>query len=105
MASGRDGEQSISRLVELLRRLLYLREPGVEVRCRRSNDLEVLVGETGAAVLRVATGEPSRRIGLEIEPRLHPGHGVDLAAECRDIERVHHRVGGDLEAERSGARA
>ncbi|MNZ97856.1 hypothetical protein D3C78_1171170 [compost metagenome] len=34
----------------------------------------------------------------------HAGHGVDLAAQARDEERVHHGVGSDAEVDRSVSR-
>jgi hypothetical protein len=79
--------------------LLRLFHPGVEVFLRGGERLELLIGEARAAVLDIAAPERARLVRQQIEPRLHAGHGIDLAAEGGDDERVHHRVGGDGDAD------
>ena len=43
-------------------------------------------------------------VGLQVKARHHSGHGVDLAAELRHEEAVHHARGGQLEADRRADR-
>src|SRR6266853_1313172 len=58
------------------------------------------IGKTAATVLGRQPPVRSRMIGLEVKARHHSGHGVDLAAQLRHEEAVHHARGGQLEADR-----
>ena len=104
MKLARLGELLIGGGVQLGGRLPDLRDPGLKVLVGDGDRRKILIGEAGAAVLHVPAGEPARLIGQEVKPRLHARHGVNLAAQRRDHERVHHRVGGDLQTQRSSAR-
>ncbi len=53
-----------------------------------------------AAVVRRQAEVVARRVGDQMQLGLHAGHRVDLRAQVRDEERVHHRVGGDPEVQR-----
>src|SRR6202035_5171093 len=67
-------------------------------------DVEVHVGEAGAAEIgREATIRP-RMVGLHVEPRHRPGHGVNLAGELRHKETVHDARRSQLEAYRRADR-
>ena len=59
--------------------------------------VELHVGEAGATVVAGKTLVIARLVDHRIELRLHAGHGVNLACQCGDVERVHHRRRRDLE--------
>ncbi|MNG94141.1 hypothetical protein D3C79_531410 [compost metagenome] len=87
--------------VQHLGRLLHLGDPGIETGLiGRGDGLELHAGEAGAAV---AAGDPlvlTRLVGNQMQLGLHPGHGVDLTAQLRNEEGVHHGVGGHPEVDR-----
>ena len=94
----------IARGIEPGSALLDARHPRVEVGRRHGLDLEMLLRIAAAAVLAVAADEGAGLVGQHLQPGLHAGHGVDLAGELRHVERVHHRVGGDAQADRTARR-
>ena len=60
--------------------------------------LEVHVSEAGAAVAGRDTVIGTHFVADQVQAVFHACHRVDLAAELRDEERVHHGLGGDVEA-------
>ncbi len=67
---------------------------------RQRDDVEAHVGEAVAAELRREAGIGAGLVGLQVQLRRHARHGVDLAAELRHEEAVHHRRRGQAEADR-----
>ncbi len=60
---------------------------------------EVHLGEARAAVVRRHAREFTGLVGDQVELGLHRSHRVDHAAQVRDEERIHHRIGRDLEVQ------
>ncbi|MNI46292.1 hypothetical protein D3C73_1007470 [compost metagenome] len=58
------------------------------------------LGEACTAVVRGHAREFTQLVGDQVELGLHRRHRVDHAAQMRDEERIHHRIGGDLEVQR-----
>ena len=84
-----------------LGRGLHLGYPGVETGLILGRDgLELHAGETGTAVTAGDALVLARFVGNQVQLGLHAGHGVDLAAQLRDEEGVHHGVGGHPEVDR-----
>ena len=67
-------------------------------------DVELHAGEAVAAEVRRAAREHALAIGLQVQPRRHPRHGVDHAAHLRHEEGVPHRRGGQAEVDRRARR-
>src|ERR1700722_2880033 len=76
------------------------RHPFVKVLRWYRGDGKVHVGKAAAAVLRREPAVDPSVIGLHIQVRRHPSHGVDLAAKLWHEEAVHHPGGGQLETDR-----
>src|SRR5207253_1824925 len=71
--------------------------PFVEIVGRGGNGLEMHVGEAFAADISAGTLVGAGLAGHEVQLSAHAAHSVYLAAELRNPERVHRRVGRDLE--------
>src|SRR5262252_2631654 len=67
-----------------------LREPGVEIVGGHRLGNEPHVGKTVAAEHCRKAGIFTRVVGEKVEMRDHAAHRVDLAAELRHEERIHH---------------
>lgn len=87
-------------LVQGLLRGLDLGHPRVEAGAVGGMRGEAHLREAVAAVVRRQAEHLARLVGDQVQLGLHAGHRVDLRAQVRDEERVHHRVGGDLEVQR-----
>ena len=87
-------------MFKLFRCLFDFAYPGVEIFLRSGDSFEFHAGETRAAVVGGDTVHFSVLVGDQVQFGLHARHRVDLTAQSRDEERVHHGVGSDLEVDR-----
>ena len=71
-------------------------------RALRPWNLKRMSREAGAAVVGREALVVARLVDHGVQLRLHARHGVDHAGQRRDVERVHHRRRGDLEARSAG---
>jgi hypothetical protein len=72
--------------------------------CDVGGGRELHVGKARAAEVGGQAVVHARLVGDQVDLRLHAGHRVDLAAQLRDEEHVHHGVGRDLEVHRRAGR-
>src|SRR6516164_6022807 len=72
-----------------------LLEPGIEIASGHRLDDEPHPGKTVAAEICRKTRIFARVVSEKVEMRDHAAHRVDLAAELRHEERVHHRRRGE----------
>ena len=63
--------------------------------------VKIHVGVTCAAQLHIVTAVSARFIGHEVQFVAHARHGIDLAAQLRDEEGGHHRIGSEIKAHRN----
>src|ERR1700743_2471371 len=75
-------------------------EPRSGVLHRYRPHVKAHVGEAIAAELSRDAHVGTGLGGKQIQPRLHARHGVDLTAELRHEEAIHHTRGGELEVHR-----
>ena len=94
----------IAGIVERRPRAARLCDPAVEIAGRHRLGDEPHLGEPVAAEIRRDAGILARPVRQEVEVRGHPGHRVDLAAELRDEERIHHRRRGEPKVDRRSGR-
>src|SRR5215831_20142796 len=72
-----------------------LLEPGVEIAGRHRLDYKPHVRKAVAAEHCRKAGILARLVGKKVEMRDHAAHRVDLTAELRHEERIHHRRRGE----------
>src|SRR4051812_20782668 len=89
------GQFGVAGLVERGAGALRLRDPSVEVARRHCLDDKPHLGKAGAAEISREPGELARRAREQVEVRGHAAHRVDLAAELRHEEGIHHRRRGE----------
>ena len=95
------GELLVGRPAELAAIVTHLFHPVFKVRLRfQAVEMEAHVGETGAAVVGGETVVHAGLVDHAVQLGLHARHGIDLPGQRGDVERVHVRVRGDLEADR-----
>jgi hypothetical protein len=76
--------------------------PLVEVGRAHAVELEAHAREARAAVVGGEAFVLARLVDHGVQLGLHGRHGVDLAGQRGDVERVHHRGRRDLEGDRHG---
>src|SRR6516164_2197848 len=81
-----------------------LREPGVEIAGGHRLGDEPHVGKTVAAEHGRKPGILARLVGEKVEMRDHAAHRIDLTAELRHEERIHHRRRGEPKFDRRSGR-
>src|SRR6478672_198383 len=79
-------------------------EPGVEIAGRHRLDDEPHLGKAVAAVICGEAGILARLVRKQVEVRGHAAHRVDLAAELRYEERIHHCRRGEPKRDGSSGR-
>src|SRR5215471_13592141 len=89
------GQLSVTGIVESGSGAAHLFEPNVEIAGRHRLDYKPHVGKTVAAEHRREAGILARLVGKKVEMCDHAAHRVDLAAELRHEERIHHRRRGE----------
>src|SRR5215813_14139941 len=77
-----------------------LLEPGVEIAGGHRLDDKPHPGKTVAAEICRKAGILARLVGEKVEMSDHAAHRVDLTAELRHEERIHHRRRGESEFDR-----
>src|SRR5215472_9948325 len=89
------GQLSVTGIIESRPGAARLLEPSVEIAGRNRLGDEAHVGKTVAAEHRRKPGILARVVGEKVEMRDHAAHRVDLTAELRHEERIHHRRRGE----------
>src|SRR5215467_2852631 len=89
------GQLSVTGIVESRSGAARLSEPGIEIAGGHRLGDEPHVGKTVAAEHRRKAGILARLVGKKVEMRDHAAHRVDLTAELRHEERIHHRRRGE----------
>ena len=82
----------------------HLRDPGVEIAGRHRFGDEPHLGKAVAAEICREAGKFARLVREQVEVGGHAAHRVDLAAELRHEERIHHRRRGEAEVDRGSGR-
>src|SRR5271166_2102366 len=82
----------------------HLLEPSVEIAGRHRLDYEPHLGKAVAAEICRKAGILARLVREKVEMRGHAAHGVDLAAQLRHEERIHHRRRGESKFDGSPGR-
>src|SRR6266404_8469553 len=80
------------------------RSPAQKLRLRDDADVEHHIGKTVTTEMRRQALIAADLVGAQFEPRHHPVHGVNHAAELRDEERVHHAPRRQLQMQRRADR-
>src|SRR5262245_10460031 len=80
----------VAGIVECRSAAAHLLDPGVEIAGRHRLDDEPHLGKAVAAEICRKAGILARLVGEKVEMSDHAAHRVDLTAELRHEERIHH---------------